>query len=79
MLKNNSFNSSLSSTSRTTVPLMRTLPADLETPVSLDLKLADEISPSFLLESVTGGEQVARFSLSESNCAVFTACKVITF
>jgi anthranilate synthase component I len=37
------------------------LPADLETPVSVYLKLSGE-GPSFLLESVTGGEQVARYS-----------------
>lgn len=43
-------------------PLVRVLPADLETPVSIYLKLADAHSPSFLLESVTGGEQVARYS-----------------
>lgn len=43
-------------------PLVRVLPADLETPVSIYLKLADERFPSFLLESVTGGEQVARYS-----------------
>lgn len=42
-------------------PLVRELPADLETPVSVYLKLAGK-SPSFLLESVTGGEQLARFS-----------------
>jgi anthranilate synthase component 1 len=40
---------------------VRELPADLETPVSVYLKLAGE-GPSFLLESVTGGEQVARYS-----------------
>ncbi len=40
---------------------MRELPADLETPVSVYLKLAGH-GPSFLLESVTGGEQVARYS-----------------
>ena len=42
-------------------PLVRELPADLETPVSTYLKLAGS-GPSFLLESVTGGEQVARYS-----------------
>ncbi len=41
--------------------LVRELPADLETPLSIYLKLSDD-SPSFLLESVTGGEQVARYS-----------------
>jgi anthranilate synthase component 1 len=40
---------------------VRELPADLETPVSVYLKLAND-GPSFLLESVTGGEQVARYS-----------------
>jgi anthranilate synthase component 1 len=37
------------------------MPADFETPASVYLKLADE-RPSFLLESVTGGEQLARYS-----------------
>jgi anthranilate synthase component I len=41
--------------------IVRELPADLETPVSVYLKLAGN-GPSFLLESVTGGEQVARYS-----------------
>ncbi len=41
--------------------VVRQLPADLETPVSVYLKLAG-CGPSFLLESVTGGEQVARYS-----------------
>jgi len=43
------------------VPVWRELPADLETPVSVYLKLQDE-GPSFLLESIAGGEQVARYS-----------------
>ena len=42
-------------------PLVRELPADLETPVSTYLKLSGA-GPSFLLESVSGGEQVARYS-----------------
>lgn len=42
-------------------PVVRTLPADLETPVSVYLKLAGR-GPSFLLESVTGGEQLGRYS-----------------
>jgi anthranilate synthase component I len=45
----------------TLLPVVRELPADLETPVSLYLRLAGH-GPSFLLESVTGGEQVARYS-----------------
>jgi anthranilate synthase component 1 len=40
---------------------VRELPADLDTPVSTYLKLSG-LSPSFLLESVSGGEQVARYS-----------------
>lgn len=43
------------------IPVYRELPADMETPVSVYLKLQDE-GPSFLLESITGGDQVARFS-----------------
>ena len=43
------------------IPVVRELPADLETPISAYLKLAGS-GPSFLLESVTGGEQVARYS-----------------
>lgn len=42
--------------------MYRELPADLETPVSVYLKLAHAGAPSFLLESVSGGEQVARYS-----------------
>jgi len=41
--------------------VVRELPADLETPISVYLKLRDT-GPSFLLESVTGGENVARYS-----------------
>lgn len=42
------------------IPIVRELPANLETHVSVYLKLVDK-GPSFLLESVTGGEQVARY------------------
>ena len=44
------------------VPVYRMLPADLETPVSVYLKLAQSGQYSFLLESVEGGEQVGRYS-----------------
>lgn len=44
------------------VPIYRLLPADLETPVSVFLKLFREDEAAFLLESVQGGEQVSRFS-----------------
>ena len=43
------------------VPIYRELPADLETPVSVYLKLQDE-GASFLLESITGSTIVARYS-----------------
>lgn len=44
------------------IPIYREFAADLETPVSVYLKLMDELGPSFLLESVEGGEQVGRYS-----------------
>jgi anthranilate synthase component 1 len=44
------------------VPVYRALLADLETPVSVYLKLAQAGTASFLLESVEGGEQVGRYS-----------------
>jgi anthranilate synthase component I len=47
----------------THVTVSREVATDLDTPVSLYLKLAATTNgPSFLLESVTGGEQVARYS-----------------
>ncbi len=44
------------------IPVYREFAADLETPVSVYLKLMSEVGPSFLLESVEGGEQVGRYS-----------------
>ncbi|MFN2179334.1 MAG: anthranilate synthase component I [Candidatus Promineifilaceae bacterium] len=44
------------------IPVYREFTADLETPVSVYLKLLNESGPSFLLESVEGGEQVGRYS-----------------
>jgi|FLYN01.1.fsa_nt_gi anthranilate synthase component 1 len=44
------------------VPVYRTMLADLETPVSVYLKLVQDGSVSFLLESVEGGEHVGRYS-----------------
>ncbi len=44
------------------IPVYRAFPADLETPVTVYLKLMDTLGPSFLLESVEGGEQVGRYS-----------------
>ncbi|WP_297861167.1 anthranilate synthase component I [Meiothermus sp.] len=45
-----------------TVPVKKTLLADLETPVTAYLKLSEKSSPSFLLESVEGGKAWARWS-----------------
>ena len=44
------------------VPVYRTLLADLETPVSVYLKLSQSGKHAFMLESVEGGEQVGRYS-----------------
>jgi anthranilate synthase component 1 len=44
------------------VPIWRELPADLETPVSVYLKLRGQGSGSFLLESVEKAEHVGRYS-----------------
>lgn len=44
------------------VPVVSTLPADLLTPLSVFLKLADDSKDAFLFESVEGGENVARYS-----------------
>src|SRR5258708_27598319 len=41
--------------------IVREIPADLETPTSLYLKLAGQ-GPSFLVESIEGGERIARYS-----------------
>jgi anthranilate synthase component 1 len=46
----------------TLVPVFRTITADLETPVSAFLRLADEEPEAFLLESVEGGEHVGRYT-----------------
>jgi len=43
------------------IPRTRDLAADFDTPITAYLKLAGK-GPSFLLESVTGGERLARFS-----------------
>ena len=46
----------------TLVPVYRTLTADLETPVSAFLRVAQEEPEAFLLESVEGGEHVGRYT-----------------
>ena len=44
------------------IPVVETLPADLLTPLAVYLKLSAESVNSFLLESVEGGESLARYS-----------------
>ncbi len=51
----------------TAVPIYRRLMADVMTPVSLFLKLREEAKNPFLLESVEGGEQLARYSFLGRN------------
>ncbi len=56
------------------ITVVRELPADLETPVSVYLKVAGH-GPSFLLESITGGEQVARYSFIGVNPGHAYVCR----
>jgi len=44
------------------IPVTRRISADLLTPVSAYLRLARPGQPSFLLESIEGGEKIARYS-----------------
>ena len=44
------------------IPVIETMPADLLTPLAVYLKLANDPGESFLLESVEGGESLARYS-----------------
>ena len=44
------------------IPIYKEIRADLDTPLSIYLKLAKN-SYSFLLESITGGENLARYSI----------------
>ena len=49
--------------------------ADLDTPVSLMLKLADAGKNSFMLESVTGGEVRGRYSIVGMNPDLIWECR----
>ncbi len=50
------------------LPVYQELPADLETPVSVYLKLTNgATTPGFLLESIEGGMRIARFSFIGSD------------
>lgn len=49
------------------VPVVHTLPADLLTPLAAYLKISNSATHSFLLESVEGGENLARYSFLGAN------------
>ncbi len=52
----------LASTCHTLIPVYRTVTADLDTPVSVFLRIAAHEPEAFLLESVEGGERVGRYT-----------------
>jgi anthranilate synthase component 1 len=52
---------------RDLTPVVETMPADLLTPLAVYLKLAANAEYSFLLESVEGGRQLARYSFIGAN------------
>jgi anthranilate synthase component 1 len=49
------------------VPVVRTVLADLHTPVSAFMRVCSDAEQSFLLESVEGGERLARYSFLAAN------------
>src|SRR5258708_32629171 len=49
------------------VPVVRSVLADLQTPVGAFLKIASHAPYAFLLESIEGGERVARYSFLGAN------------
>ncbi len=49
------------------IPILKTWPADLETPLSTWLKLSNEDSHGVFLESVEGGENLGRWSIVAVN------------
>src|SRR4051812_35725348 len=49
------------------VPVVRTVLGDLQTPVGAFLSVAGDAPYAFLLESVEGGERVARYSFLGAN------------
>ena len=57
----------LSSSGANYIPLAKSWPADLETPLTTWLKVGHENSPGVLLESVEGGENIGRWSVVASD------------
>ena len=49
------------------IPLAKSWPADLETPLTTWLKVGDNSPPGVLLESVEGGETIGRWSVVASD------------
>src|SRR5256885_6053359 len=49
------------------VPVVRSVLADLQTPVGAFLRIAGDAPHAFLLESIEGGERVARYSFLGAN------------
>src|SRR5215510_12647676 len=49
------------------VAVVRTVLADLQTPVSAFLRIAGDAQHAFLLESIEGGERLARYSFLGAN------------
>lgn len=49
------------------VPIVRSVLADLHTPVSAFLRIAENAGQAFLLESIEGGEKLARYSFIAAN------------
>lgn len=49
------------------VPIVHTMPADLLTPLAAYLRISADAKHSFLLESVEGGENLARYSFLGAN------------
>jgi anthranilate synthase component I len=57
----------------TVVPVVHTIPADLLTPLAAYLKISKSSDYSFLLESVEGGENLARYSFLGANPAMIAS------
>src|SRR4029077_9045000 len=49
------------------VPVVRSVLADLQTPVGAFMRIAGDAPYAFLLESIEGGERVARYSFLGAN------------
>ncbi len=64
----NTFEDFLSETQKgNVVPIVRSVLADLHTPVSAFLRIADNAKQAFLFESIEGGETLARYSFLAAN------------